>query len=127
MNWKSYDPVVYNDIEYGSKNVEFMKILDLPKYQDNEFEVVMGGKECKEAVRFLKASGWSVVDKLKITKRLKSYTEYIYQSKAELSVAKNGYVKGKTGWFGDRSACYLASGKPVVLQERISRQNKGFL
>jgi hypothetical protein len=48
---------------------------------------------------------------------LDSYRSYIQSSKGEWSVAKNGYVRGQAGWFSCRSACYLASGRPVVVQD----------
>jgi hypothetical protein len=48
---------------------------------------------------------------------LDSYRDYISSSKAEWSVAKNGYVVGKCGWFSCRSACYLAAGRPVVVED----------
>ena len=48
---------------------------------------------------------------------LENYRDYIRTSKAEWSVAKNGYVVGRSGWFSCRSACYLAAGRPVVVQD----------
>jgi hypothetical protein len=61
--------------------------------------------------------GWRVVDPLQVCSDLDSYRAYIESSKAEWSVAKNGYVLGQPGWFSCRSACYLAAGRPVVVQE----------
>ncbi len=60
---------------------------------------------------------WRLVDAHVSCGDLDSYRRYIQSSKAEWSVAKNGYVEGQPGWFSDRSACYLASGRPVVVQE----------
>jgi glycosyltransferase involved in cell wall biosynthesis len=62
-------------------------------------------------------NGWHVVDPEKVCPDLDSYRTYIETSKAEWSVAKNGYVVGRSGWFSCRSACYLAAGKPVVVQD----------
>ena len=61
--------------------------------------------------------GWRVVDPGQVCPDLDSYRAYIESSKAEWSVAKNGYVLGQPGWFSCRSACYLAAGRPVVVQE----------
>jgi len=61
--------------------------------------------------------GWRVVDPEKVCQDLDAYRAYIESSKAEWSVAKNGYVVGQPGWFSCRSACYLAAGRPVVVQD----------
>ena len=65
----------------------------------------------------LKHMDWSVVDPIQICGDLDSYRDYVESSKAEWSVAKNGYVRGQAGWFSCRSACYLAAGRPVVVQD----------
>jgi hypothetical protein len=62
-------------------------------------------------------AGWNVVDASEICGNFDSYRKYIESSKAEWSVAKNAYVMGKPGWFSERSACYLAAGRPVVVQD----------
>ncbi len=61
--------------------------------------------------------GWRVVDPVQITRDPTSYQLYLAASKAEFSVAKHGYVTTRCGWFSDRSSAYLASGRPVVVQE----------
>jgi hypothetical protein len=61
--------------------------------------------------------GWKLVDPEEVCPDLDSYRSYIEGSKAEWSVAKNGYVEGQAGWFSCRSACYLAAGKPVIVQD----------
>ena len=61
--------------------------------------------------------GWSVVDALGVGSDIESYRRYIQSSKAEWSIAKNGYVRGNVGWFSNRSATYLAAGRPVVVQD----------
>jgi hypothetical protein len=65
----------------------------------------------------LKHLGWRIVDPLKVCPDFSSYRRYIQTSKGEWSVAKNGYVDGRSGWFSCRSACYLAAGRPVVVQD----------
>ena len=65
----------------------------------------------------LAANGWRVVDPAVVCPDLDSYRAYIESSKAEWSVAKNAYVQGRSGWFSERSACYLAAGRPVVVQD----------
>jgi hypothetical protein len=62
-------------------------------------------------------AGWRVVDSIMACGDLDSYRHYIESSRAEWSVAKNAYVQGQPGWFSERSACYLAAGRPVVVQD----------
>jgi hypothetical protein len=65
----------------------------------------------------LRDLGWRIVDPMKVCPDLNNYRRYIQTSKGEWSVAKNAYVDGKSGWFSCRSACYLAAGRPVVVQD----------
>jgi hypothetical protein len=68
-------------------------------------------------VRMLEGYGWHVEDAYEASKTLESYREYIWGSRGELTVAKDMNVRLRSGWFSERSACYLAAGKPVVTQE----------
>jgi len=61
--------------------------------------------------------GWGIVEPDEHLPDFESYRQFIFHSKAEWSVAKNGYVKSRSGWFSCRSACYLAAGRPVVVQD----------
>ena len=65
----------------------------------------------------LRLTGWHVVDPEILCGGLDEYRDYILSSKAEWSVAKNGYVQGRSGWFSCRSCCYLAAGRPVIVQD----------
>ena len=65
----------------------------------------------------LEGYGWHVEDAYQVSETLESYRDYIWRSRAELTVAKDMNVRLRSGWFSERSACYLASGKPVVTQE----------
>ena len=75
------------------------------------------GKDQKLPRELLVHKGWKLVDPSQVCPDLDTYRAYIQSSKAEWSVAKNGYVAGQSGWFSCRSACYLAAGRPVVVQE----------
>ena len=68
-------------------------------------------------LRLLKEHGWGVVDPRTHTGDPWAYRAYLAHSRAELGIAKNAYVKARSGWFSDRSAAYLASGKPVLVQD----------
>jgi len=61
--------------------------------------------------------GWHITDGYAVSADPWKYREYVRASKAEFSVAKHAYVATHSGWFSCRSACYLAAGKPVVVQD----------
>jgi len=115
MNWKSYDNVEYHGIEYGQKDVEFRKIVDAPSRTTERLEVAVNAPD--EVMRMLAEHGWKVADAEASSLTLADYRAYISGSRGELSIAKNGYVATRTGWFSDRSGAYLSSGRPVVLQD----------
>jgi hypothetical protein len=119
MNWTSYKDLKYKDQTYGQKDVEFLRFLELPsKVSPIILEVATNvGKTRHTPFELLSHKGWRVVDPLEVVPDLDSYRLYIGCSKAEWSIAKNGYVQGQTGWFSCRSACYLAAGRPVVVQD----------
>lgn len=122
MNWASYAALKYEGNTYGQKNVEFERFIDLPgRLPDVEFEVAVKRTERRNKptapIDRLRRHGWNVVDPLIACSDLDSYRGYIESSRAEWSVAKNGYVTGRPGWFSCRSACYLAAGRPVVVQD----------
>lgn len=119
MNWTSYNPVTYCGQTYGQKDVEFKRFLELPgMVAPTVLEIAVNeGKTRRTPHSLLTYKGWRVVDPAEVCPDLDSYREYIESSKAEWSVAKNGYVVGQSGWFSCRSACYLAAGRPVVVQD----------
>jgi hypothetical protein len=111
--------VVYGNQSYGQKDMEFIRFGDLPSLiAPTVIEVaVNAGKTRKTPRQLLAYKGWHVVDPADICPDFDSYRQYVESSKAEWSVAKNGYVLGQPGWFSCRSACYLATGRPVVVQD----------
>lgn len=119
MNWTSYKPVSFAGQTYGQKDVEFERYLDLPfRVAPTSLELaVQAGKVKRTPYQRLVRHGWKLVDPDRVCPDLDSYRTYLRHSKAEWSVAKNGYVKGVSGWFSCRSACYLAAGRPVVVQD----------
>jgi hypothetical protein len=119
MNWTSYNPVVYNGQTYGQKDTEFLRFLDLPsRVAPTVLEIAVNEGKTRRTPRSLLAhKGWRVVDPALVCPDFDSYRQYIESSRAEWSVAKNGYVVGQAGWFSCRSACYLAAGRPVVVQD----------
>jgi hypothetical protein len=119
MNWTSYAEVRHEGRTYGQKDVEFMRFLDLPaRVAPVELECAMaGGKTRGAPLALLRHRGWRVVDPDVACPDLDGYRAYLAGSRGEWSVAKNGYVQGRPGWFSCRSACYLACGRPVIVQD----------
>lgn len=119
MNWTSYKAIDFQGQSYGQKDVEFERFFDLPEsVPEAVFEVAVNAGKTRRTPRgLLGRKGWKVVDPAVVCPDLDSYRSYIQTSFAEWSVAKGGYVKGAPGWFSCRSACYLAAGRPVVVQD----------
>jgi hypothetical protein len=115
MNWQSYEPVRYDGEVYGHKDIEFQRFLHLPQATIVPLEVAVSGKSIPREK--LSRLGWSIRDAHEVSISFDSFVDYIYGSRGEFSVCKNGYVTTRSGWFSDRSAAYMAAGRPVVLQE----------
>jgi len=115
MNWTSYASVEFRGEVYGQKDVEFMKIVDLPRRVSQPLEVALAHPQAPRDT--LLAHGWRLTDPLAVSRDLWSYRDYIAGSRGEFSVAKNAYVRSRSGWFSERSTCYLALGKPVITQD----------
>jgi hypothetical protein len=115
MSWKQEtSPPLINGVRHGAKDVEFLRFLDLPRQTSVELEVAIGGAA---PLAQLAAHGWHVVDAHARSMTMRDYQRYLQSSRGEWSVAKSIYVALHSGWFSTRSAVYLASGKPVVVQD----------
>ena len=99
------------------KRVEWMKFLDLPRRSGERFDVAMNVQVVPADLDRLTQHGWSVCDPIAVSSDPERYREFIRRSKGEFTVAKDLNVRLCTGWFSDRSACYLAAGRPVVTQD----------
>jgi hypothetical protein len=100
---------------YWTKDREFLRFIDLPRRRPVPFELAVVVDE--ETERLLRGNGWSLVHSLPISKDVSAYREYIQRSRGEFTVAKDQVVRPVTGWFSDRSACFLAAGRPVITHE----------
>lgn len=103
------------DTYYWTKDREFEKFLDLPLRCQVPFELAVGVDE--NIQRLLGKHGWRQVDAIDISRDVDRYRSYIQHSRGEFTVARDQYVRPYTGWFSDRSVCYLAAGRPVITQE----------
>ncbi len=117
MTWNNFlKPVEYQGRVFGTKEMEFAKIENTPsKHRSLAFQIAKGGADAP--VDRWQAAGWDVIDSHSISSTLNDYRSYIESSRGELSVAKNLYVATRSGWFSCRSACYLAAGRPVIIQD----------
>jgi hypothetical protein len=118
MNWASYAPVEWAGHRYGQKDLEFEHFKLLPQCTAQRLVMAMGqGVGSKRPTAQLRALGWTILEAGEALPNYTSYHEFLRTSKAEWSVAKHGYVAARTGWFSCRTACYLALGRPAVVQE----------
>jgi len=117
-HWRSYGPVDHGGIRYGQRAHSFRQLFELPRRARARFRVALGIHPDEHAdLEALRANGWELVDPTAAAGTPERYAEFIRASKAEIGIPKSGYVASGCGWFSDRSACYLASGRPVVAQE----------
>ena len=89
-----------------------MKFIDLPSRTPQHFELAINGPQT-----LLREHGWSTVDAMGVSRSLWDYREFIQRSRAEFGVAKHTYVSTRSGWFSDRTECYLAAGRPALVQD----------
>lgn len=115
MQWESYPYREFNGQRYELKGRSFMRYIDLPRRVNDSLLLALGSSNAPREE--LIANGWKLRDPLATTLTLDSYANFIRTSKAEFTVAKHGYVTTNTGWFSERSANYLASGRPVITQD----------
>src|SRR5437867_261593 len=103
------------DTWYWTKDREFEKFLDLPRRRNVPIEIATSVDE--KVQQLLRAHGWRQTGSVEISRDAGLYRRYIQQSRGEFTVARDQYVRPNTGWFSDRTACYLAAGRPVITQE----------
>lgn len=100
-----------------SKRTEWMRFLDLPRQTGQEFSIAMDVNKVPGDDELLRRHGWSITDPIVTSRDADAYRQFIQRSKGEFTVAKDLNVRLASGWFSDRSACYLAAGRPVVTQD----------
>jgi GT2 family glycosyltransferase len=117
-NWRQpWRTVTYEGELYGwSKHDEFMKFMDLPSRTSQPLELALSSYT-DEDMRMLIDHGWHVRHALDFSTDTDAYRDYITSSRGEFTVAKDQNVRLRTGWFSDRSATYMAAGRPVISQD----------
>ena len=108
MTWKTES---FADVD-GDKDREFLRFIDLPSRTSSRFELAVNGP-CE----LLRRHGWAPVDAMRVSRSPWDYRDFIQQSRAEFGIAKHAYVSQRSGWFSDRTECYLAAGRPAVVQD----------
>ena len=117
--WRgAYGPIDYDGRRYGLRVHEFRKFADLPRMTDAHFELALDIHPDETAdLDLLGDRGWDLVDPRQVGATAGAYRGYIEGSAAEFMVAKGMYVESRSGWFSERSICYLAAGRPVLAQD----------
>jgi hypothetical protein len=117
-HWRSYGSVHHDGVHYGQKAHSLRTLIELPRRAPGRFELALAihPDETKDLVA-LRENGWVLLDPADVAATPGDYRRFVQGSWAELGVAKLGYVVSRSGWFSDRSACYLASGRPVIAQD----------
>jgi hypothetical protein len=119
MQWST----VGQDVEWNGecwrwrKDMEFADYIDIPSAVPIPVEVAIRVRECDRGVtEELVSHGWRTRSAVSLDDPC-AYRSYIQDSLGEFSVAKHQYVASRSGWFSDRTVCYLAAGRPVVVQD----------
>jgi hypothetical protein len=116
-NWRQGGQVTYRGEVYTwSKHTEFQKVLDLPRQTGQAFELALSSYDEADK-RLLEGHGWRVRHGMGVSEELDPYRDYVARSRGEFTVAKDQNVRLRSGWFSERSAQYLAAGRPVVTQD----------
>jgi len=116
-NWRGYGSIEHESKFYGQKAHSLRQFMALPKQTDENFLLALSiHPDKKKDLAALHENGWQLLNPRSTAATPQSYRQFIQGSKAEFGIAKSGYVVSHSGWFSDRSACYLACGRPVTAQ-----------
>ena len=117
-NWRQQwrEVTFQGEVYHWSKHFEFLKFIDLPRRTDQPFELALASYQPEDR-RMLEEQGWMVSEASDVSSDLDSYRRFVADSRGEFTVAKDQNVRLRSGWFSERSAQYLAAGRPVITQE----------
>ena len=117
-HWRSYGAIEHDGVRYGQKVHSLRPLIDLPRRVRVRFELALAihPDEVRD-IEALRENGWTRLDPAAVAETPHAYRDFVRGSWAEFGLAKSGYAVADSGWFSDRSACYLASGRPVIAQD----------
>jgi hypothetical protein len=117
-NWRSYGAIVHDGTHYGQKVHSLRALVEVPRRARASFALALGIHPDEAGdLSLLRENGWQLIDPAAVASTPDDYRRFIQGSWAEFGLTKSGYVVSGSGWFSDRSACYLASGRPVIAQD----------
>jgi hypothetical protein len=117
-SWRGYGSVWQDGVHYGQKAHAMRPLLDLTGRTDQRLRLALEIHPDERAdLDALRHHRWPVVDPADVAATPQDFQGFVTGSKGELGIAKLGYLAGRTGWFSDRSACYLAAGRPVLAHD----------
>jgi hypothetical protein len=131
-NWRSYGSIGRGSVQFGQRAHSMRELMELPFRSGERFLLALDiHPDDTHDLKALHRNGWTLTDPATAAGTPHAYREFVAGSFAELGVAKSGYVRSRCGWISDRSACYLASGRPVVAQatgfEKVLPTGQGLL
>lgn len=118
-SWRGpWGPVEYDGERYGLRVHEFRQFAAVPRETGLDFEIALDidPEDHADASRLVEG-GWRLSDPRSVSGTPQHYRRYVQASLAEFAIAKGMYVRARTGWVSDRTACYLASGRPAIVQD----------
>lgn len=118
--WKAYDSQEWNGHRYAMKDRSVRDYLELPRHTDQRLAMALGGGDGPAMLRgkkLLGDNGWEQPNAIASTLTTKRYRDFMTDSLGEIGFAKHGYVAARSGWFSERTCCYLATGRPAVVQD----------
>ena len=117
-NWRGYGSIHYEGRRYGQKAHSLRRFLAMPRRTNERLLLALAIHPAEAGdLAALQENGWGLVDPAAVSATPDDYRAFIHASKGEFGIAKSGYVLSHSGWFSDRSVCYLASGRPVLAQD----------
>jgi hypothetical protein len=124
-SWRGpYGTIEYEGETYGLRVHEFRGLIGIAGKVEDDLAMALDiDADDRADAEALREAGWRLLDPVEVAGTPEAYRSFIQGSSAELSIAKNVYVRSRCGWFSDRSACYLASGRPVLAQDTGYAEN----
>jgi hypothetical protein len=117
-NWRGYGSISHEGTFYGQKAHSVRQFIGLPGLTRERFMLALSIHPAEvDDLAALDRHRWTLLDPAGVASTPSRYRQFVSSSKAEFGVAKSGYVLARSGWFSDRSVCYLAAGRPVIAQD----------